>query len=88
MTGKLNQNLREPQIVEITQEIKNGNDTPNFFREAPGQKETTVPTGGALPGDPICTEAFGDVSGGQEGYGQKPDDCLDAERPEGTEVDL
>ena len=88
MTGKLNQNLREPQIEDITQEIKNGNDTPNFFREVPGQEEAPMPTGGTLPGDPVCTEAFGDVSGGKERDGENMHDCLDAERPEGTEVDL
>jgi hypothetical protein len=88
MTGKLNQNLREPQIVEITQEIKNGNDAPIFFGQAPRQEETTMSTGGTLPGDPVCNEAFGNVSGGTQGDGQVTDDCLDVERPEGTEVDL
>ena len=88
MTGKMNQNLREPQIEDITQEIKNGNDTPNFFREAPRQEEAPMPTGGTLPGDPVCTEAFGDVSGGKERDGQDMHDRFDVEGSEGTEVDL
>ena len=88
MTGKLNQNLREPQIVEITQHEKNDNDAPNFFREAPGQEEAPMPTRGAVPGDPVCTEAFGDVSGSKERDGQDLHDRFDVEGPEGTEVDL
>ena len=36
MTGKLNQNLREPQIVEITHHEKNDNETSKFFGQAPG----------------------------------------------------
>ena len=87
-TGKMNQKLREPQIVEITQEIKNGDDASNFFGQAPGQEEAPMPTGGEVPGDPVCTEAFSNVGGGEERDGQKPDDCFDVERSEGTEVDL
>ena len=87
MTGKMNQNLREPQIEDITQEIKNGN-APDFFGKAPGQEETPMSPGGALPGGPVRIEAVDNVSGGQERDGQVTDGCFDAERPEGTEVDL
>ena len=88
MTGKMNQKLQGPQIEDITQEIKNGNNAPNLFGEAPRQEEAPMPTGGTLPGDPVCTEAFGDVSGGKERDGQDMHDRLDVEGPEGTEVDL
>ena len=88
MTGKMNQRLREPQIEEIIAHEKNDNDTSNFFGEAPRQEETQMSTGGEVRRDSVCAEAFGDVGGGQEGDGQKPNDCVDVERPEGTEVDL
>ena len=88
MTGKLNQKLREPQIEDITQEIKNGNDTPNFFREAPGEKEAPMPTGGTLPGNPVCDETVDNVSGGSQRDGQVTDGCLDVEGSPRTEVDL
>jgi hypothetical protein len=88
MTGKLNQNLQEPQIVEITQEIKNGNNASNFFGETTGQEEAQMPTGGEVPGDPVCAEAFGDAGGWTQRDGQIADDSLDVEGPSGTEVDL
>ena len=88
MTGKMNQKLQTPQIVEITAYEKNDNNTPNLFGKVPGQEETPMPTGGEVPRDPVCTEAFGDAGRGQKGDGQVADDCLDVEGPEGTEVHL
>ena len=62
--------------------------THQIFGQAPGEKEASVPTGGEVPGDPVCNEAFGDAGGRSQGDGQVTDDCLDVERPEGIEVDL
>ena len=88
LTGKLNQNLREPQIEDITQEIKNGNDTPNFFREAPGEKEAPMSTGGTLPGNPLCNDPGSDDYCGQERNGEIMHDSGCTAEPEGAEVDL
>ena len=88
MTGKMNQRLREPQIEEIIAHEKNDNATSNFFGQAPRQEETTMSTGGEVPRDSVCTEAFSNVSGGTQGDGQVTDDCVDVERSQGTEVDL
>ena len=87
-TGKMNQKFQEPQIVEITEEIKNGNNASNFFGQAPGQEEAPLPTGGEVSGDPVCSQTIDNVSGGPERDGQVMHDSFDVEGPSGTEVDL
>ena len=77
------QKPKEPKIVEIKND-----DSPIFFGQAPRQTETTMPSGGTLPVDPLCNEAFGDASSGPERNGEIPNDSLDVERSEGIEVDL
>ena len=88
MTGKMNQKLQGPQIEDITQEIKNGNNAPNFFGEAPGEKEAPMPTGGTLPGNPLCNDPGSDDYCRQERNGQELHDSGCTAEPEGTEVDL
>ena len=88
MTGKMNQKLQGPQIEDITQEIKNGNNAPNFFGEAPGEKEAPMPTGGTLPGNPLCNDPGSDGYCGQERNGEIMHDSGCTAEPEGAEVDL
>ena len=88
MTGKMNQKLQGPQIEDITQEIKNGNNAPNLFGEAPRQEEAPMPTGGTLPGDTVCNEAFSDDYCGPERNGEIMHDSGCTAEPEGAEVDL
>ena len=83
-TGKMNQKLKEPQIVEI----KNDDQTPVFFREAPGQADADMSCGGTLPRDPVCPQTFDNISGWQERDGEVANDSLSLEGPEGTEISL
>ena len=87
-TGKMNQKLREPQIVEITEEIKNGNNASNFFGQAPGQEEAPMPTGGEVPGGSVCSQTIDNVSNREERDGQVMYDSGCTAEPEGAEVDL
>ena len=88
MTGKMNQKLQQPQIVEITAYEKNDNNTPNLFGKIPGQEETPMSAGGEVPRDPVCNEAFSDGNLRPQGDGKNGHDCLDVEGSSGTEVDL
>ena len=88
MTGKMNQKLQGPQIEDITQEIKNGNNAPNLFGEAPGQEEAPMPTGGTLPGNPLCNDPGSNDYCGQERNGEIMHDSGCTAEPEGAEVDL
>ena len=81
--GKMNQKLKEPQIIEI----KNDN-PPIFFGQVTKQAEAPMPSGGEIPGDQVCPETVDNVGGGQEGYGQIADDSGCAAEPESTEMDL
>ena len=82
-TGKMNQRQNEPKIIEIKND-----DSPIFFGQTPRQTETTMPSGGEIPRNTLCNEAFGDASSGPERNGEIPNDSLDVERSEGIEVDL
>ena len=84
-TGKMNQKLKEPKIIEIKE---NDNEAPVFFREDTRQEETPMPSGGEIPRDPVCPQTFDNISGWQERDGEEPDDCLSPEGPEGTEISL
>jgi hypothetical protein len=74
MTGKLNQNLKEPKIVEI----KNDDQTPVFFREAPGEREADMPTTGEVPWDSVCIEAVDNAGGGTQRDGEDTHVCESA----------
>ena len=83
-TGKMNQKLKEPKIVEI----KNDDQTPVFFGQATRQAEAPMPFGGEVPRDPVCPQTFDNISGWQERDGEEPDDCLSPEGLQGTEISL
>ena len=84
-TGKMNQKLKEPKIIEIKE---NDNEAPVYFREDTGQAQAPMPFGGEVPGHSVCTETSDNFGGGSQGDGQEPDDCLSPQRPEGTEISL
>ena len=84
-TGKMNQKLKEPKIIEIKE---NDNEAPVFFGQATGQADSPMPFGGEVPRDPVCPQTIDNISGWQERDGEEPDDCLSPQGPEGTEISL
>ena len=73
-SGKLNQQLKSPQIIEIAQE-KNDHDPSIFSGPPQGQSETnTVPSVGEKTGDPIRQQAECDDNLRQERNGEDPID--------------
>jgi hypothetical protein len=84
-TGKMNQKLKEPQIIEIKE---NDNEAPVFFREDTRQAPANMPFGGEIPRDSVCPEAVDNAGGWAQRDGEEPDDSLSLEGPEGTEIPL
>ena len=84
-TGKMNQKLKEPKIIEIKE---NDNEAPVFFGQATGQADSPMPFGGEVPRDTVCVETSDNVGGGQERTGEIEHVGVSPEGPEGTEVDL
>ena len=84
-TGKMNQKLKEPKIIEIKE---NDNEAPVFFGQATGQADSPMPFGGEVPRDPVCPQTIDNISGWQERDGEVPDVCLSPERLEGSEISL
>ena len=87
-TGKMNQKLKEPQIIEVTQEKNGNNEAPVFFGQATGQADSPMPFGGEVPRDPVCPQTIDNISGWQERDGEEPDDCLSLEESQRTEISL
>ena len=84
-TGKMNQKLKEPKIIEIKE---NDNEAPVFFGQATGQADSPMPFGGEVPRDPVCTEAVDNAGSWQERDGEVANGSLSPQRPEGTEISL
>ena len=84
-TGKMNQKLKEPKIIEIKE---NDNEAPVFFGQATGQAQADMPFGGEIPGHQVCIEAIDNFGGGTQGTGEVDHVGVSSEGPEGTEVDI
>ena len=84
-TGKMNQKLKEPQIIEIKE---NDNEAPVFFREDTRQAPANMPFGGEIPRDSVCPEAVDNAGGREERDGEDTHDCVSPQGPEGTEISL
>ena len=84
-TGKMNQKLKEPQIIEIKE---NDNEAPVFFREDTRQAQAPMPFGGEIPGHPVCVETSDNAGGWEERTGEIEHVGVSPEGSEGTEVDL
>ena len=83
-TGKMNQKIKEPKIVEI----KNDNEAPVFFREDTRQAQADMPFGGEIQRDPVCVETSDNAGGWAQGDGEEQHDSQSPEGPEGTEISL
>ena len=80
-TGKMNQKLKEPQIIEIKE---NDNEAPVFFREDTRQAEANMPFGGEISGTKVCVETVDNFGSWEEGAGQEQHVGVSPERPERT----
>ena len=84
-TGKVNQKLKEPKIIEIKE---NDNEAPVFFREDTRQAQADMPFGGEIPGHSVCIETSDNISGRPERDGQVSNESGCAAEPESLEMDL
>ena len=84
-TGKMNQKLKEPKIIEIKE---NDNEAPVFFGQATRQAQVDMSCGGEIPRNTVCVETSDNAGGWEERTGKIEHVGVSPEGSEGTEVDL